>query len=187
METLVPLLAARERRRLTAMRDRPRALARAHAYVLLRSLLSLTADGAPLEYDPSGAPRFHTHSVHVSISHTRSRVFVAACDEQPIGADLADLRGEIDAAGFLRYVAHDEERSVIDRMTASGWTLRSAVTTVWSIKEAVFKCAGTDFVPLAAVVRSLADGSATVQLASTSYRCTYEVCGVHVQTIAVEA
>jgi 4'-phosphopantetheinyl transferase len=185
MESLVPLLAVSEQRRLVAMSDQCRALARAHAYVLLRSLLGLPAATAPVEYDTSGAPRMASQSLHISISHTSERVLVALCDEGPVGVDIADLREVVNTAGFLHYATAASERPLLGALTSSGWSLRSALTIFWSMKEAVFKCTGADFVPKDARVRSIGGGQAVVLHDSTSYRCAYRFDRMHVETVAV--
>ena len=185
MESLVPFLAASEQRRLVAMSDQGRALARAHAYVLLRSLLDLSAAAAPVDYKTSGAPRMTSHPLHISISHSSERVLVALCDDRRVGVDIADLRERVNTAGFLDYATEATERPLLGALTSSGWSLRSALTIFWSMKEAVFKCIGTDFVPKHARVRSIGGGHAIVQHESTRYACAYRFDRMHVETVAV--
>lgn len=189
LESLFPLLAESEQRRLVTMNDRRRARARAHAYVLLRSLLGLSRAVGPVDYDTAGAPRLGSQSVHISIAHTGERVLVALSDDRRVGADIADLREVGNAAGFLEYTTDPTEQPLLETLTSSGWSLRSALTIFWSIKEAVFKCNGADFVPQNARLRSIGGGEAIVDAmvpyGSTRYTCAYRFDRMHVEAVAV--
>lgn len=103
-----------------------------------RLLRELLGEGVKVEHRPSGAPYLPGHELFVSISHSARHAVVALNPTCPVGVDAETLRPQLERVKE-KFLSADE----ILRFTSLPQLLRS-----WCIKEAAYKAAGIEGLPL---------------------------------------
>lgn len=88
--------------------------------------------GVRVVHDPDGAPELVGSDMHISISHSRGYAAVALHPSQRIGVDIEEPRPEQLARVAKRFLSAAE---------APVWS--ADLLAAWTIKEAVYKAAGT--------------------------------------------
>lgn len=98
--------------------------------IILKKLLGFNSD---LIYEETGKPKLNNSNLYVSISHSAEFV-VAFISERRVGIDVENLERNIEkiAHRFL----HKTELDFIKK----GEHQKKQKTTIWSAKEAIFKC-----------------------------------------------
>ena len=172
LDELEPLLAPEELWRLRAMsgRERRRAEGRAHAYILLRSLLGLGAAEARIDYRVDGRPELGPlRATDVSISHREERVLVGAVPRpRRVGVDTEWLDDPVDAALLAKHALDERERELVTQLCREGLEPRAAILSLWAMKEAVCKAAGLELKPRSVLVTALDVGSGAVSVDAAS-------------------
>ena len=122
---------------------------------LLSALLHFDAD---VEHDALGAPYLPTHpDLHISISHCRTAVAVAASGDRPVGIDV-ESRRRIDD-GLMRRVCTPDELEAIHRSDDPTMVFLQ----LWTRKEAVLKCRGTGIRGFGSMVQALQESDIEVR------------------------
>lgn len=97
--------------------------------------------GAGLEHNPDGSPFIKGSDAAISISHSQTHAFLAVYHGLRIGLDAEQPRQQLMrvAGKFLS----EQEMNL--------WQTIDDLLTAWTIKEAVYKAAGTQGLPLTAI------------------------------------
>jgi 4'-phosphopantetheinyl transferase len=143
---LAEVLSPEERARLARLQreaDRDRYLV---AHALLRAVLGLRVGVAPaavgLAVGDDGKPRLADPAAacEFSLSHSGSRIVVAATADTPVGVDVERIHPERDVARMFSRVLSAQERPVLDAL--GGPARQEAFHRYWARKEAAVKATG---------------------------------------------
>ena len=115
-----------------------------------RLLVSLLGHEATVEHNADGAPFLSGNpNLHISLSHCRTAVAAAVCDNKKVGIDI-ESRRRISRSLMERVCTSDEfdtvNRSIDPTM---------AFLQLWTRKEAVLKCRGTGIKGFESMVHAL--------------------------------
>lgn len=117
-----------------------------------RLLASLLGHEATVEHDADGAPCLPDNpDLHISLSHCRTAVAVAACSNKKVGIDI-ESRRKVSSSLMERVCTPAELESVHRSDDPVMEFLR-----LWTCKEAVLKCRGTGIKGFASMVHALED------------------------------
>ncbi len=99
-----------------------------------RILLKIMAKGGELSFLPNGKPVLN-NGKHISISHSDDLAGVVICD-LPIGIDIQGEDSKL--LRIERKFTNESERTFLP----NGPSRLASLASIWSAKEAVFKCFG---------------------------------------------
>lgn len=110
-------------------------------YAVRQLVKHLFGTGSILGHRDDGSPVIAGSKTEISVSHSRTHAFLASHPDLRIGVDAELPRQQL--AIVARKFLSDEE------LTA--WVTIDHLLTAWTIKEAVYKAAGTPGLPLAGI------------------------------------
>lgn len=108
-------------------------------------------DGAVLSHHPSGRPYVEGFDGTVSVSHGACHAVLAVSADHVVGVDVEAPRRQLVAVA-RRFLGSDERR----RLESTELTPESLLP-YWTAKEAVYKAACTEGLPLTSIDVSVAD------------------------------
>ena len=113
-------------------------------------LCSLLGYDTTVEHNPNGAPFLPDHpNLHISLSHCRTAVAVAVCEERNVGIDIESRRRI--SPSLMERVCCPEELETVHRSNDP----EMEFLRLWTRKEAVLKCSGTGIKGFGSMIHAL--------------------------------